>query len=542
MDDSHSEAGRRRRDFLYGTPIPIQEPRVFELQRAVARSGNSNASTEAKLDTTRAMASWDPTYPDEKIDWYGEYIARHAPLSMSWLEQPFSEESGVREKLEMKGLGVLQDHDESIVVAPLDDGSVCLWNIGRENAAPNVQDGRIMARSRPDLLSVNGSDGSTSPILTNSGSKVFSSSVVECVSVDKTRNKAYFAVQSGLNEVDLTTLQISSYDRYPSSITALSEAAYPVPLSVGTSVSLHLHDPRLNNNGGSPTSWICDRVDTNANASQELVYNRSDFHRLIAGDSSQTDYETLSPLSILHLKPSSTIYVAGRFPSILIYDRRYFPKVASTIHSGARLCSIASLPTPNHPTLAAAGEYNGKGSLELYPLDSTSIASSSYTVPEPTRNRTSASRSKLLSLTPHGTRLLVSDSDGKLKWVERDGSTLVRQWNINTFKTSLGDSENRSGIFNADPNEGDVARKLIPVSTGVRSEVCVWTGEKVGILGFKEKPRFSFEMDEKDGSYTPEGISDGESVDERDYGRMMRRALERQADEVRFVRGLGLGV
>lgn len=488
------------------------------------------------------MASWDPTYTDEKVDWYDEYIARHAPLSMSWLEQPFREQNGLRDILETRGIGIFQDHGDSMVVAPLDDGSVCLWNIGYEDAAPKSQDGRIMARSRPGLLSVNGPDGSLSQNSTNSGAKMTSTGVVECVSVDRARNKAYFAVQSGLNEVDLTTLQVSSYDRYPFSITALSEAAHPIPLTVGTSHSLHLHDPRLGNNGGgSPTSLISDRVDINANVSQDHRYSTTNFHHLSSGDPSQTDYTTLFhpfPLSILHLNPSSTIYVAGRFPSILNYDRRCFPKLNSAIHSGARLCSIASLPTPDHPTLAAAGEYNGKGSLELYHLDAASIASPSNTK----RNRTSASRSKLLSLTLHGTRLLFSDSDGKLKWVERDGSTLVRQWNINTFDTSVGNTESaRSGIFNADPVDGDVALKLLPVGTGARSEVCVWTGEKIGVLGFKNKPRFSLGVDEKDGTCTPDGSSDGESIDERDYGRMMRLALERQANEVRFVRGLGLG-
>ena len=545
MDDSRSEASRRRRDLLYGPPIPIQEPRVFELQRAVTRSSNSNASKEAKPAAARATDSWNPAYPDEKVDWYDEYVARHAPLSMSWLEQPSSEQNGLREKLETKGLGLSEDHGGSMVVAPLDDGSVCLWNIGRGDAAPNVRDGRIMARSRPGLLSVNGPNGSTLQNMINPRAKTISTGVVECVSVDRVRNKAYFAVQSGLNEVDLTTLQISSYEQYPYDITALSEASHPVPLTVGTRLSLHLHDPRLSNNGGSPTSWVSDRVDTNANVVPEPGYSTTDFHRLSTGDSAQTDYATLShsaPLSIQHLNPSSTIYVAGRFPSILIYDRRYFPKPTSTIHSGARLCSIASLPTPNRPTLAAAGEYNGKGSLELYPLNSASDAPPSDMIPEPTRNRTSASRSKLLSLTPHGTRLLFSDSDGKLKWVERDGSTLVRQWNINTFDSSLSDYESTgSGIFNAHVNEGEVARKLLPVGTGARSEVCVWTGEKIGVLGFKDKPRFSFGVDGDSGTHTPDGSSDGENVDERGYGRMMRRALERQADEVRFVRGLGLG-
>ena len=486
------------------------------------------------------MASWDPTYPLENVDWYEEYIARHAPLSISWLKQPFCEQNGLRERLETRGLGIFKDHDNSMVVAPLDDGSVCLWDIGREDTAP--KDGRIMARSRPGLLSIKGSAGSISQNTSMSRAETSSTAVVECVSVDRVRKKAYFAVQSRLNEVDLTTLQISSYEHYPFSITALSEAAHPVPLTVGTNASLHLHDPRLGNNGRSPTSWISERVDTNASISRDPRYNPTDFHRLRSGDLSQTGFATLfAPLSIVHLDPSA-IYVAGRFPSILKYDRRYFQKLTSTIHSGARLCSITSLPNPKHPILAAAGEYNGKGSLELYPLDSESVASLSDTIPEPTRNRTSASRSKLLGLTPHGTRLLFSDSDGQLKWVERDGSTLVRRWNINTFNISVSDFESaRSGIFNADPNDGDVARKLVPVGTGARSEVCVWTGEKVGILGFRDKPRFSFGVDETDGTWTPDGSSDGESVDERDYARMMRRALERQANEVRFVRGLGLG-
>lgn len=545
LDDSHSGIGRRRRDFLDGLTIPIQEPRVFELQRAVARSGNSNASQKAETAMTRATASWDPTYPDEKADWYGEYIARHAPLSISWAEQPFSEQIGFREKLETRGLGTFKDNDENIVIAPLDDGSICFWNIGDEDAAPKPQHGRIMARSKPGLLSDNGLRGSISQNLTSPRAKMTYNGVVECVSVDRTRNKAYFAVQSGLNEVDLTTLQISSHDRYPLPITALSEAAHPVPLTVGTSRSLHLHDPRLGNNGGSPTSWISDRVDTNANIVQDFRYSTTDFHRLSSGDSLQADYATLfhpSPLSILHLNPSSTICVAGRFPSILMYDRRYFPKLSSTIHSGARLSSIVSLPTPDYPTIAAAGEYNGKGSLEIYPLESVSAASSSDAMPEPTRNRTSASGSKLLSLTPHGIRLLSSDSDGQLKWVERDGSTLVRRWNINSLgclDSSVGDSQgDRTGIFNANPNEGDVVRKLLPVGPGARSEVCLWTGEKIGVLGFKGNPRFDF--GEQDGTCTPGGSSDGEITDEREYGRMMRIALERQADEVRFVRGLGL--
>lgn len=555
LADSHSEAARKRRDFLYGAQTPIQEPRVFELQRVVARptSNRINCDVEASPQneepkkataTARPMACWDPTYPNEKVNWYSEYIARHAPLSLSWLQQPFSDPCGNGERLETRGLGLLRNGEDDIVVGPLDDGSVCLWNIGQADKAPDPKDGRIIARSRPNLLSVNGPDGTNWQNPSNSRAKMTSTGVVECVSVDKARNKAYFAVQSGLNEVDLNTLQISSYDRYPFSISALSEATQPVPLTVGTTLSLHIHDPRVGNNGRrSSYTYFKQPIDRPP--------NRNDFSRLHSGDpSSVLDYASLFqplPLSILHLNPSSTIYVAGRFPSILHYDRRFFPKLSSTIHSGGSLCSIASLPTPDSPTLVVGGEYNGKGSLEIYPLIKSS-SSKAAKEKSAVRNRASASRSKILSLTPHGSRLLFSDSDGQLKWVERDGSTLVRRWNINTYSTSPTDDSPThdmfQGIFNNDVNEGDVARKLLPVSSKERSEVLLWTGEKIGVLGFRKKPRFAPATDRAEEAQSADGVVDGgnrDGLEERDYGRMMRRALERQANEVRFVRGLGLG-
>jgi hypothetical protein len=553
LEDSHAEAARKRRDFLYGAPIPIQEPTVFELQRVVAQSVGNNRDVETSIPvetrkearaTARPMACWDPTYPHERVDWYSEYTARHAPLSLSWLQQPISDSNAVGEKLETRGLGLLKNAGNNIAVGPLDDGSVCLWNIGQENAAPDPEDGRIIACSKPSLLSVNGPDGTNWQNPSSSRAKMTSTGVVECVSVDKARNKAYFAVQSGLNEVDLNTLQISSYDRYPFSISALSEATHPIPLTVGTTLSLHIHDPRIGNNGRrSSYTYLSESADIGHPI--DGPQNQTDFTRLHNGDPSGVlDYATLFqplPLSILHLNPSSTIYVAGRFPSILHYDRRFFPNIVSTIHSGGSLCSISSLPTPNSPTLVAGGEYNGKGSLELYPLTPPSSSEATEAKP-PTRNRASASRSKILSLTPHGTRILFSDSDGQLRWVERDGSTLVRRWNINTYSSSPTDTLPTQGIFNNDLNEGDVARKLLPVSSKERSEVLLWTGERIGVLGFKKKPRFALSADGGDEADGVENGGSGEGFEERDYGRMMRRALERQANEVRFVRGLGLGL
>ncbi len=62
------------------------------------------------------------------------------------------------------------------------------------------------------------------------------------------------------------------------------------------------------------------------------------------------------------------------------------------------------------------------------------------------------------------------------------------------------------------------------------------------MLGFKKKPRFALSADGGDEADGVENGGSGEGFEERDYGRMMRRALERQANEVRFVRGLGLGL
>ena len=532
LTSSHSEAARKRREFLAGTLLLPQEPRVYELQRraaALARGAASAGEPErddaniqepgreaqppkAVSERARAMANWDPSYPSEKVDWYGEYVARHAPLSISWLQHPVDGNHGSQDKREIRGLGLVKDHNDGIILAPLDDGSVCFWNIGRDDEIPTNKRGGIIARSKPGLLSVNGSESTRDP---SSKAKMTSTGVVECVSVDSVRNKAYFAVQSSLNEVDLSTLQITSHSRYPFSISALSRSSHPDPLTVGTTLSLHLHDPRF-------STYILPCNSTRL----ESPTQTNDFHRLLSDDL-PPPYAPLfhpNPLSILHL-PDYAIHIAGRFPSILTYDRRFFPTLQRTTHSGARLCSLASLPS----TLVAAGEYNGKGSLELYPLPpSSSSTTTADPNPQPYRNRTSASRSKLLSLTTHGTRLLFSDSDGALTWVERDGSTLVRRWNINP-STNIPQSPS---LFSA-TDTADVARKLLPISNSGsawsnREEIALWTGEKIGILGFRAATRFEWtERVEKEG-------------EEELWAGRMRRALEREAAGVRWIRGLGL--
>ncbi|KAF2679641.1 hypothetical protein K458DRAFT_422188 [Lentithecium fluviatile CBS 122367] len=112
-------------------------------------------------------------------------------------------------------------------------------------------------------------------------------------------------------------------------------------------------------------------------------------------------------------------------------------------------------------TLIAAGEYKGKGSLELYGLSSDPHRSINLSDNRTTRNnhacyqnRQTASSSKLLSVAPHGTRLVFSDGDGNLKWVERDGSTPVRHFNIN-------DTANSSQV-GLEAGWGDIVQKILP--------------------------------------------------------------------------------
>jgi hypothetical protein len=262
------------------------------------------------------------------------------------------------------------------------------------------------------------------------------------------------------------------------------------------------------------------------------------------------------------------IYVAGRFPSILNYDRRYFPKLRGTIHSGARLCSMASIPHPfanlendlarrgelsveqvmeakTRPgkTLIACGEYNTKGSLEMYglspnPLLSTisSDSSAGYLHNAVMKNRQTSSSSKLLSVASHGTRLVVSDGGGNIKWLERDGFTESRKWNI-----SHGSVEAPRGIFGTlgdsymDSGSGDIVIKILEN----QGDLILWTGEKIGLLTFSSEPGFTAESFEDIVKTAEEARQERE---EGIYSKTMRRALEHQANEVRYVRGLGLGL
>lgn len=154
---------RRRRELIANDPV--QEPRFRELARALAGGNGLGDSRLIKpreeardlkaksSEKIRIMANWDPSYPEEKINWYEEYIARHAPISTSWFQQPRNRESTEHEHLEARGMAIYTppgDVDSALAVAPLDDGSLCLWDI----SGTRSKKGSIIARSNPGILSV----------------------------------------------------------------------------------------------------------------------------------------------------------------------------------------------------------------------------------------------------------------------------------------------------------------------------------------------------------------------------------------------------
>lgn len=165
------------------------------------------------------------------------------------------------------------------------------------------------------------------------------------------------------------------------------------------------------------------------------------------------------------------------------------------------------LESKNRPgkTLIACGEYNSKGSLEMYglssnPLDtvvSTNLAAGSLQN-SVMKNRQTSSSSKLLSVSNHGTGIVVSDGGGNLKWLERDGFTEIRRWN-----TADDMEDEPHGIWGTrddsamDSGSRDIILKLISCASGQAEKpvndgaLALWTGEKIGLLSFSSKPGFS---------------------------------------------------
>ncbi|KXT00297.1 hypothetical protein AC578_6475 [Pseudocercospora eumusae] len=571
FDRSRAEALRRRRDWL-----AAQAPSLAELRNAVTAlpaTDVAQPASEARIQRQRAFANWEPGYPTERIDYYEEFIHRHAPIDVAWIDLPNQHVSDRDELREVTGIGILRDQQDlcrETAVAPLDDGSICMWDLSARSSDHNAGGGRLLAQSKPGLLS-----GRPPTSVSESHTIMTETGAVECVSIDHSAGKGYFGVQNLLHEVDLTTLSMSSTKKYPFPITALSEVQGRQPLTVGTNMTVHLFDPR-------DPAFTAGEASTGGELIGGSVYS----HATLAQP---------GPLSILHhgSAEDSSVWVAGRFTSLLNYDRRFFPRLRGTVFSGARISSLSSIPHPFIPrhldllrnpqasvsarleaksalgtTLMAAAEYKGKGSLELYGLPGMQ----NYL------NRQTASATKLLSVAPQGGRIVISDGDGHIKWMERDGFTYARTFNINdvlpkqettarqytnpranSAQATQGAIAGPAGLFQTEVNQDDIVQKIVPLgsnSSGTaygsgridinQNKLLLWTGDgKLGVLGFGQQNPLGGE----DWHDAVENQSQSLSMEERaredaekQYGMAMRRALERNADEVRFVRGLGTGV
>jgi hypothetical protein len=535
----------------------------------------------------RVLANWDPTFPGERINWREDFVQRHAEVSLSWFEgvdKATNEQDRRKPVCEVTGVGILYASDGEIadkVVGAMEDGSVCIWE-----AEEHSERGRVLARSRPGLLTNTDSKDTTFD-LQRAKSIMTETGAVECVSVDSLTQRAYFGILDDLVEVDLRTLRVVSREKYPFSITALSEARYPTPMTVGTHMTLHMYDPRDSKRKGlmssSPPSTRIELIGGSP---------RDDFSRLSGSpDRTHVALAQPGPLSILHLPEdrawdgNGSIWVAGRFTSLLNYDRRFFPKLRGHLHSGARISCLRSTPNPFLPrelslmstntmsisdiaeaksipgtTLLAAGEYKGKGSLEMYGLSpdpSRTSLSTDYTGSRARsrnnhfQNRQTASSSKLLSVAPHGGKIVFSDGDGNVRWLERDGFSPVRAWNINGHDpTTASDRVFPNEMFLGRPIQEtpeDIVQLLLPTrpkSTTAESatfgedNLVVWTGEgKLGVLGFG-RPKWDL-ADLQEGAERFEERK--MRTEEREYDMEMGSLLRAHANELNFLRGLGLG-
>lgn len=575
FNHSRAEALRRRQRLL-----DAQDSRLTELRNAVSAlpggnltawdvaqlrgSAQPRASNDPEADArklrSRAFANWEPGYPDEELDYYEEFIHRHAPISIGWLSLPAAHISDKDTQLEATGVSTIIDGQtkrQDRVVAPLDDGSICIWDVSARSTSNAGGGGRLVVQSKRGLLTGQPPESTSANhiIMTEIGA-------VECVAIDSNSQRGFFAVQSQLHEVDLATLQLVSTKQYPWPITALSEATPQTPVTIGTNLTVHLHDPRDQAFAATDNS-----------SGGELIGGSLYSHANLAEP---------GPLAIIHDDGNgandSSIWVAGRFTSLLNYDRRFFPRLRGHIHSGARIASLSSLPYPyipheldlvrnpraslsalsearNRPgkTMLAAAEYKGKGSLELYGLPE----GRAY------QNRQTASASKLLSVAPHGGRIVFSDGDGNVKWVERDGFSHIRTFNINERAPEPSPQDASAyGIWSSTasemPGQGDIVQKLLPIQTSAgvgsyddngrmdvnQSNLLLWTGDgALGVLGFGPGDPLGPVEEWHDAveSLAESAEQKAREDAERQYGMAMRRALERNADEVRFVRGLGMG-
>ncbi|KAJ8102105.1 hypothetical protein POJ06DRAFT_266713 [Lipomyces tetrasporus] len=271
----------------------------------------------------------------------------------------------VKESFNIYGIDAL-DASVGMVIGTADDCTVRIWDL-----RDSVRGASFAQTRNSELDAVSASD----------------------VKVDRCGRRLWISADNVLQEWDCSTLQKVSQTVVDKSISAVSPDPHAVPQTVFVATQDRL---------------LC--VDTRLPMSSSSC--------LPASGGCQTAAVPGYPVCVLASSFSPrTVSVAGRFPSVLTYDTRKFPAILNSAYSGAHsLCAMHAMP--NGRGIVAAGEYNGRGTLEFY--GNVFAQSTSWNTPAPSRwvNRYTASRSSLLSLCqPSWTSELVlaGSADGAIR-------------------------------------------------------------------------------------------------------------------------------
>lgn len=237
QESALSELRRAMSSFVYDETeedLIISEANSTSRNQALLGMGSSSTikDPEAKQRlVVRAFASWDPIYPGEQHDFYQDFIHRHGTLSLDWLE-PARDHRGLSHiTREAQGMGLLRDKNTQCadkVLAPLDDGSISLWDVSAHSN--QSKQGRIKVRTASKYLT----DGRS---IKQASSRFVDVGVIENVQVDSCQQVAYIGLQDQLFEFDLHEFKIRRQKKFPSFISCISAAKFPHPLTIGTDLS-----------------------------------------------------------------------------------------------------------------------------------------------------------------------------------------------------------------------------------------------------------------------------------------------------------------
>lgn len=135
-------------------------------------------------------------------------------MTINWLQQPMLRDRSESTDIEVRGVALYRPDDQGpnpqgletvFAVSPLDDGSVCLWDV----TGVKGPKGAVYAKSLPAILYIDGPGTHNS-----SRSKRIDSGVTECVSVDSKLHLAFFAVQSRKSRASDWAAQRSASNTY----------------------------------------------------------------------------------------------------------------------------------------------------------------------------------------------------------------------------------------------------------------------------------------------------------------------------------------